>query len=527
MTFLRKPVIAWCFCMLALSMLHVANASESIVRLFDRAKEFESKGNYSEALTVYSGIIEEYENDQRTPVAAMAMGNIQFLEMENPEQAIDAYNIVVTSYSDSKWGAEAARRKGECFRQLERWNEAKNSFGEALKLSGVSTEPVSDEWINEVSLAAADCAFEMGDRSGVIETYEDVLRSDPAPHTAASILFRLAESYLSEGDSSRAAGNYAKIITVYPFSQVFDQAMEQKSFISRFEEIAWDPYTKYAQITRDFAARDFDHARELSESVLKETENDVLKTCAAYRSIVAQTLVNGDFSGGAARLDSLLSRLEDPRTMPNAQQQLERFTIVAQQEEDVQEHPENAEKHMVLGQTYLQYGNARRAVTVLAKAKELGGEDATIDLLLGFGYATLGETDSADSSFNRYLENNPEDALTLNRIGYTFLGQGLTERALYYFQRYVAVAPDDPNAHDSYGEGLLTAGRIDEAVREYKRAIELDETFANSYFMLGTAYRQLNEPDKARLVLEEFLKLSPEGPQADQARQTLADIKGE
>ena len=103
----------------------------------------------------------------------------------------------------------------------------------------------------------------------------------------------------------------------------------------------------------------------------------------------------------------------------------------------------------------------------------------------------------------------------------------MTERALYYFQRYVAVAPDDPNAHDSYGEGLLTAGRIDEAVREYKRAIELDETFANSYFMLGTAYRQLNEPDKARLVLEEFLKLSPEGPQADQARQTLADIKGE
>jgi tetratricopeptide (TPR) repeat protein len=302
--------------------------------------------------------------------------------------------------------------------------------------------------------------------------------------------------------------------------------MEQKGLISRFEEILWDPYTEYAQTTRDFAARDFEHALELSESVLNKTENDVLKTCATYRAIVAQTMLTGDFSDGAARLDSLLSRLEDPRTMPNARQQLERFTIVSQQEMDIQQDPENAEKHMILGQTYLQYGNAAQAVTVLTKAKELGGEDTTIDLLLGFGHATLGQTDLADSSFMRYLENNPEDALTLNRIGYTFLGQGLTERALYYFQKYVAVAPDDPNAHDSYGEGLLNAGRIDEAVREYERAIELDETFANSYFMLGTAYRQLDEQEKARLVLEEFLKLSPEGPQADQARQVLIDIEG-
>lgn len=526
MTSLRKSITALCIGVLLLSMIHVANASEPIVRLFDRAKEYESKGDYSKALTVYSGIIEGYENDPRIPVAAMAMGNIQFLEMENPGQAIDAYDIVVTSYSDSKWGAEAARRKGECFRQLEQWDEARESFGEALKLSGGSTEPVSDEWINEVSLSAADCAFETGDRSGVIETYEDVLRSDPAPHTAASIRFRLAESYLSTGDSSLAASNYAEIITAYPFSQVFDQAMEQKGLISRFEEIPWEPYTEYAQTTRDFATRDFEHALELSESVLKKTENDVLKTCATYRAIVAQTMLTGDFSDGAARLDSLLSRLEDPRTMPNALQQLDRFTVVSQQERDIQQDPENVEKHMILGQTYLQYGNAAQAVTVLTKAKELGGEDATIDLLLGFGHATMGETELADSSFMRYLENNPEDALTLNRIGYTFLGQGLTERALYYFQRYVAVAPDDPNAHDSYGEGLLNAGRVDEAAREYERAIELDETFANSYLMLGTAYRQLDEQEKSRLMLEEFLRLSPEGPQADQARQMLVEIEG-
>jgi tetratricopeptide (TPR) repeat protein len=104
---------------------------------------------------------------------------------------------------------------------------------------------------------------------------------------------------------------------------------------------------------------------------------------------------------------------------------------------------------------------------------------------------------------------------------------GQAERAIPYFERYASAATEDPNAHDSLGEGYFRAGRLADAAREYEKAVALNPTFSNSFFMLGQVYQQLGEGAKAAAAYRRFLDLSPDGPQADEARAALPTLTAE
>jgi tetratricopeptide (TPR) repeat protein len=490
---------------------------------FAKAARLESSGEYEAAIAEYESFLSNNPQDRLAPLAAMTVANIQNLALENTEAAIIGYDRVLKEYGQSEWASEAARRKGECLQSSEQWEAAATAYGLALTLVGQAPD-ISTNWVNEVSLAAADCYYELGDRSQVIETYEQALERSLPPHSEASILYRLADSYEANSQLEKAAASYARIIEEYPFAQVFDQAMGKQELVQQYEDIAWEPYLTYHQTAADFRNRQFLEAIPKCTEVLTTSQNPLLRQCAEYRRIVAQTTTDGDFTRGSAELDSLLGSIEDRRTMPNAEQQLQRFQQVADLEALAQNEPENVTHLRTLGGMYLQFRSTEKAVGTLEKAKSLGEEDPQLSLLLGYGYAQAGRGEEAAQAFGEYLTENPNDANTLNMIGYTYLGLGDTETAITYFRRYVEAAPDDANAHDSLGEGLLRAGRLEEAAAEYEQAVAMDSSFSNSYFMLGDIYRQQGEIGKAKWAYEEFLGLIPAGGQAEQARAALGEL---
>lgn len=491
---------------------------------FAKAARLESSGEYEAAIAEYESFLANSPQDRLAPLAAMAVANIQNLEFENTEAAIIAYDRVLQDYGKSEWASEAARRKGECLQSKEQWEAAAAAYGLALTLVGQAETNVSTEWVNEVSLAAADCFYELGDRSKVVETYEQALARSLPPHSEASILYRLADSYEANDQLEKAAANYARIIEEYPFAQVFDQAMEKQELVQQYTDISWEPYLTYHQTAANFRNRQFAEAIPKCTEVLTTSQNPLLRQCAEYRRIVAETTIDGDFTRGSAALDSLLGSIEDRRTMPNAEQQLQRFQQVAALEARTKEAPEDIANLRALGGMYLQFRSTEKAVETLEKARSLRGEDPQLSLLLGYGYAQAGRGEEAAQAFGEYLAENPNDANTLNMIGYTYLGLGDTETAITYFRRYVEAAPDDANAHDSLGEGLLRAGRLEEAAAEYGQAVAMDSSFSNSYFMLGDIYRQQGQNEKAKWAYEEFLGLIPAGGQAEQARAALGEL---
>jgi tetratricopeptide (TPR) repeat protein len=495
--------------------------------LLDQAAAYERAGNPRAAIEAYASFLDHQPNDRLAPVAAYATANLRCQALRDTIGAIRAYDRVVRQYPTSDLAAEAARRKAECLQGRKQWVDAGEAYAQALTLAGQGSAAAapSTDWINEVSLGVADCFYQSGDPRRVIEAYEDALEGPMAPQPAATALYRLGDAYEKIGEPERAAICYARIVEDYPFAGVFDAAVGKRELIRGHRALEWTPYLIYARTSGDFARRDFAAVPARCDSILALSQNAPLRACAAYRKIVAETQTGGDFTGARQRLSALLDSLPDPRTMPNARQQLERYETMAEAEQRAAENPNDAGSQTALGGLYLQLGLVTRAAEVLERAVALAPDDAETRLYYGYACNATGRPEPAMAAFQFYLERNPSDTNAINQIGYALLQQGDAARAIPYFRRLVELTPDDPNAHDSLGEGLLNAGQLPEAAAEYERALELDPTFANSRFMLGEVYRRLDDAPKAIAAYRRFLEQTPEGPQTDAARAALEQLE--
>jgi tetratricopeptide (TPR) repeat protein len=491
------------------------------------ASALEAAGKYQEAIETYEAFLVEHPGHRLAATAAFGAANVRLLALHDTTGAIDAFCRVVSTYPENPCASEAARRKAECLVAAAKWALAAEAYGAALELAGRSTDTPSAQWVNEVSLAAADCFYQAGDQSRVIALYENALRSPLAPQAAAQVTFRLGDAYQAAGDSLRAADCYVRVVRDYPFAPVFGPAVQQRAFVDRHRTFEWADYLTYARTAQDFAMPDYARAIARCDSVLARSTSEPLRQCASFRRIVAATTLEGDFTRGRAELDALLASLPDRRMMPNAQVQLDHFTMVAEAEATALRTPDDPAAHRALGTLYLQARSNVRALAQLERARDLAPGDGQNRLLLGMAYAGANRLDDAEREFAAFLRENPDDPNALNQMGYALLGQDEAERALPYFQRYVEATPEDANAHDSLGEGYLTAGQVENAVREYERAVQIDPKFANSYFMLATAYERLHERGKMASAYRRFIELSPDDPRSPQAHQALAALGDE
>ena len=80
--------------------------------------------------------------------------------------------------------------------------QAGTAYHMALDLAGNrGPEGETAAWVNEVSMAAADCFHQLGDRAQVIATYEKVLAGALPPQATAAALFRLGVGHQCAGDA--------------------------------------------------------------------------------------------------------------------------------------------------------------------------------------------------------------------------------------------------------------------------------------------------------------------------------------
>lgn len=86
-----------------------------------------------------------------------------------------------------------------------------------------------------------------------------------------------------------------------------------------------------------------------------------------------------------------------------------------------------------------------------------------------------------------------------------------------------ATTSDDRAATIKRSQSLIKQGKVDDAVRELKRLVKEDDAFAEGHYHLGTAYAYQGEFAKACGELKRYLKMSPNGPYAANAKASLAN----
>ena len=129
------------------------------------------------------------------------------------------------------------------------------------------------------------------------------------------------------------------------------------------------------------------------------------------------------------------------------------------------------------------------------------------------------------NEIKKNLQNNPNDVGLLVQLGNTYFDSNMYPESIEAYEKSLALRPGDPNVLTDLGVMYRRNGQSDEAVRRFHMAAEVDSGHIQSRMNLGVVYfYDFNDAQAARDALEGVLKISPQGPNADSARQLMAEI---
>ncbi len=94
--------------------------------------------------------------------------------------------------------------------------------------------------------------------------------------------------------------------------------------------------------------------------------------------------------------------------------------------------------------------------------------------------------------------------------------------ALAEFDRTRRWFPDTAENHLAYARLLVRAGRISESLLPLERTAKLDPENAITFNLLGSVYRGVNMPDRARKAFQRSLEINPNQPRTQDAINALA-----
>jgi cytochrome c-type biogenesis protein CcmH/NrfG len=137
------------------------------------------------------------------------------------------------------------------------------------------------------------------------------------------------------------------------------------------------------------------------------------------------------------------------------------------------------------------------------------------------------------------LEENPDNPRVMRRLAGLYLQDGRTEEAAEVLERGREAAPDDPVIPLYLGQVYerRAQAQTDEEERKaaykqagdaYAAATELQSDKPQPYLSAGQAYEQAGDKGRAIEYWNGYLKLAPEGEQADAVKERIQTLlKGE
>jgi tetratricopeptide (TPR) repeat protein len=182
-------------------------------------------------------------------------------------------------------------------------------------------------------------------------------------------------------------------------------------------------------------------------------------------------------------------------------------------------HFENADLSLV--QLDVAEGKADEGKKRLLALVALDNNNVTANLWLAVLYQLKGDRKAAIDQYRKALDLNPTSAQASNNLAYalTESGQNLDE-AVKYAQKAVEMAPDRPAYSDTLGWAFYQKGMYAPAV-QYLSQAGSDPNDVIWKYHLAMAYARAGDRDRAQSVLDAALKLNPNVPEAQMAREVI------
>ncbi len=194
----------------------------------------------------------------------------------------------------------------------------------------------------------------------------------------------------------------------------------------------------------------------------------------------------------------------------------------------LKEEPKYAQAHLLRGMILDRRGATEDALAEFDRALDLDKKYTDARLYRGAALARLERREDAMKEFEIALKDQsyayPEKVHT--NIGWLKRMESDYHGAIESLEAAIKINPSHARAYFELGVTYDALGKDAEALRAYQDALVGMDGSPDLHLKLGLAMIKSGSHAKARQHLEKVLALSPEGPQAEEARGAIATLSG-
>lgn len=176
--------------------------------------------------------------------------------------------------------------------------------------------------------------------------------------------------------------------------------------------------------------------------------------------------------------------------------------------------PDHPDALHFLGILLHQRGAGEQGLELLRRSLELTPDDPGRHLNHGNVQLERGDVEGARRSYERALNLAPGNPQVLNNLGALYRQLNLPAQAETAYRGAIAADPDFIDAYQNLGQMLLRRGREAEAAPLFHKAFTLEPHHARARLLMGLAYAEIGEIDKAKETYRSWLGDEPDNPVA-------------
>jgi tetratricopeptide (TPR) repeat protein len=177
----------------------------------------------------------------------------------------------------------------------------------------------------------------------------------------------------------------------------------------------------------------------------------------------------------------------------------------------------------------------RAAIDAFRRALAIDPNQHVIWAHLAGAYTSVDSAAQAEGALAKAVQLKPQDGAYRNNYAIALAKSGKLEEAWTQLEEAARIEPANAGHYFfNLGAILVNSGHAPEAGRAFRRSIEANPEYAESHYQYGVWLmgRATVSPDgrvrgasRAREAFETYLRLTPNGPHAEQARQMLNTIE--
>jgi len=146
-------------------------------------------------------------------------------------------------------------------------------------------------------------------------------------------------------------------------------------------------------------------------------------------------------------------------------------------------------------------------------------------LRLGTAYMDSKQWQKGERALKRVLEINPKTANAYFALGEIYWRQNEYREAEQVLRNGLAIEDHSWQGHFTLGRLYLSNGDFIKAGRQVALTIQLNPKLAEAHLLAGNLLLRANKREDALAEYEEYLRLTPKGEYAAQARAAVLKIK--